>query len=116
MLQTVKKGSSLHVVGGWTVRIGEAARPGTPRNRRERPPHKAVRADDRSRGHGRHRVGGASGRRPKPRRPAPVRAPGQVRQPSIPSRTCGTIATPAARLRPMRARAARQPARGPLDA
>jgi len=43
MLQTVKKGSSLHVVGRSTARIAEAARPGTPRNRRERPQHKARR-------------------------------------------------------------------------
>ncbi|WP_321796583.1 hypothetical protein [Burkholderia sp. BCC1988] len=41
MLQTVKKGSSLHVVGRSAARIGEAARHGTPRNRRERPPYKA---------------------------------------------------------------------------
>ncbi|WP_162826166.1 hypothetical protein [Burkholderia sp. IDO3] len=41
MLQTVKKGSSLHVVGRSTARIGGAAGFGTPRNGRECPPHKA---------------------------------------------------------------------------
>ncbi|WP_144030130.1 hypothetical protein [Burkholderia sp. AU16741] len=44
MLQTVKKGSSLHVVGRSTARIGEAARFGVPRDTRERPSRKARRA------------------------------------------------------------------------
>ncbi|MCO8324577.1 hypothetical protein ABEG10_29020 [Burkholderia cenocepacia] len=43
MLQTVKKGSSLHVVGRSTARIGEAARFGAPGDTRERPSCKARR-------------------------------------------------------------------------
>ncbi|MCA8107096.1 hypothetical protein [Burkholderia sp. AU36459] len=44
MLQTVKKGSSLHVVGQSTARIGEAAPFDAPVNPCERPPRKAGRA------------------------------------------------------------------------
>ncbi|MBR8207709.1 hypothetical protein KDW61_03420 [Burkholderia cenocepacia] len=44
MLQTVKKGSSLHVVGRAAARIGEAARFGVPCDTRERPSGKARRA------------------------------------------------------------------------
>ncbi|WP_146075226.1 hypothetical protein [Burkholderia anthinoferrum] len=44
MLQTVKKGSSLHVVGQSTARIGEAAPFGAPVNPCERPSRKAWRA------------------------------------------------------------------------
>ncbi|MBP0605645.1 MULTISPECIES: hypothetical protein [Burkholderia] len=49
MLQTVKKGSSLHVVGRSTARIGEAARFGVLGDTRERPWGKARRAVVRAR-------------------------------------------------------------------
>ncbi|WP_333995404.1 hypothetical protein [Burkholderia orbicola] len=60
MLQTVKKGSSLHVVGRAAARIGEAARFGAPCDTRERPSRKARRAVETSGKHGRRRP--ASGR------------------------------------------------------
>ncbi|MDR8040311.1 hypothetical protein KPA93_07405 [Burkholderia cenocepacia] len=60
MLQTVKKGSSLHVVGRSAARIGEAARFGVPCGTRERPSRKARRAVVTSGKHRRRRL--ASGR------------------------------------------------------
>ncbi|WP_175883791.1 hypothetical protein [Burkholderia sp. BCC0044] len=60
MLQTVKKGSSLHVAGKSTVRIGEAARFDVPCDTRERPSRKARRAVVTGGKHGRWRP--ASGR------------------------------------------------------
>ncbi|HDR9584742.1 hypothetical protein [Burkholderia stabilis] len=47
MLQTVKKGSSLHVVGEAAVRIGEAAPASGPCDARERPLDKAWRVVER---------------------------------------------------------------------
>ncbi|MDS0850327.1 hypothetical protein [Burkholderia cenocepacia] len=55
MLQTVKKGSSLHVVGRSAARIGEAARFGAPRDTREGPSGKARRTVVTSEKHGRRR-------------------------------------------------------------
>ncbi|WP_143155767.1 MULTISPECIES: hypothetical protein [Burkholderia] len=69
MLQTVKKGSSLHVVGEATARIGEAAPSGAPGDTRERPSRKAPRAVAGSRDHRRRRLGEPPGSERRAHRP-----------------------------------------------
>ncbi|MGR3906871.1 hypothetical protein Q3A80_07460 [Burkholderia sp. SR8] len=77
MLQTVKKGSSLHVAGRSAARISEAIRHRTPRIRRERPPHKACGPRRRDRRGGRRRPERPTTRR----RPSGTAAPGAAAQP-----------------------------------